>query len=315
MTRIENAAVWSQFDFTFEKWHEIAHAQLDKAFQLSPHLTFDNNSRLAFFSDAHRGVNNRDDMFAPNATLFFHALTHYFNQEYTFVEVGDGDELWHNPDFSDIRRTYSKIFDLFAKFQQRDRLHLIVGNHDSPQGLFDPSQKDGVPAHQGLRLTYAPTGQKLFAVHGHQSDPEGDRNWETYRRRDRCSANYLLRMGITRFHHFAEPDPGLPEPARLQRLPLWFGKWALTKAYRLESAIQMWLVKERQIVISAHTHMLKFPRPDELPHFNTGHCITPRYITGLEVSEGVMSMVKWTERDGRFARSVLRQSPLSEITV
>ena len=252
-------------------------------------------------------------MFAPNADLFFHALTHYFNQEYTFVEVGDGDELWHNPDFSDIRRTYSRIFDLLAQFQQRDRLHLIVGNHDSPQGLFDPSEKDGIPVSQGLRLTYAPTGQKLFAVHGHQADPEGDRYWDSYRRRSRYFMNYLLRTSIAKFHHFAEPNPGLPEPARLQRLPLWFGEWALTKAYRLESAIQMWLVKERQIVISGHTHMLKFPRQDDLPHFNIGHCITPYYITGMEISQGVMSMVKWTERDGGFVRSVLGQIQLHGI--
>lgn len=313
MTRIENGTVSSQFNGSFEKWHEIAHAQLDKAFQLSPHLSFDDNSRLIFISDAHRGVNNRDDMFAPNANLFRHALTHYFDQEYTFVEVGDGDELWHNRDFRNIRRTYPQIFDLFAHFQQRDRLHLIVGNHDSPRGLFDPMEKDGIPVYQGLRLTYAPTRQTLFAVHGHQADPNGDSNWDAARWQSRHIMKYLLRLGIDKFHHFEEPKPDFPDPVRLMRLPVWFGEWALTKAYQLESAIQIWSAKERQIVISGHTHMINFPQKNELPHFNTGHCITPGYLTGLEIDQGMMSMVKWTERDGHFSRSVLRQMPLKMV--
>lgn len=310
MTRMENAATWSPSEYFMKEWHDIAHAQLDKAYQLSPHLKFDNHSRLIFISDAHRGVNNRDDMFAPNAGLFLHALTHYYNEEYTFVEVGDGDELWHNRNFNDIRRTYSQIFDLFAKFSQQDRLHLIIGNHDSPRGLFDPLEKDGIPVYQGLRLTYSPTGQKLFAVHGHQADPSGDKKWGFHRWQSRYVMKYLLRGGIDKFHHFAEPKPDLPEPVRLRRLPVWFGDWAMTKAYELESAIQLWLAKEQQIVISGHTHMINFPRKDELPHINTGHCITPGYLTGLEIDQGIMSMVKWTERDGRFERSVLRQRPL-----
>ena len=313
MTGIEKTAVWPPFDFNFEKWHEIAHTQLDTAFQLSPQLTFNHNSRLVFISDAHRGVGNRDDMFAPNANLYLHALTHYFNQEYTYVEVGDGDELWHNRHFNDIRRTYGKIFDLFVQFGQRNRLHLIVGNHDSPKGLFDPMEKDGIPVHQGLRMTYAPTGQKLFAVHGHQADPDGDRKWDSYRLRSRYIMKYLLRMGIDKYHHFAEPEPGLSEPIRLMRLPRWFGEKALTKAYRLEAAIKMWLAKEQQIVISGHTHILNFPQQKEPPHFNIGHCITPGYMTGLEIDQGILSMVKWLERDGNFARIVLRQIPLNKI--
>jgi predicted phosphodiesterase len=309
----EKTAVWSRFKDAAETWHGISHIQLDQAFQLSPHLNIDDNSRLILISDAHRGVNNRDDMFAPNASLFLHALTYYFNQEFTFVEVGDGDELWHNLHFNEIRRAYSKIFELFAQFQKRDRLHLIIGNHDSQKGLFDPMEKAGIPVHQGLRMTYMPTGQNLFAVHGHQADPDGDKKWDKYRRRSRYLMGYLLRVGINKYHHFAEPEIGLPEPARLARLPIWFGEWALTKAYQLESAIQLWMAKKQQIVISGHTHLVKFPRPDHTPHFNTGHCISPGYITGLEIDRGQVTAVKWTQRDDVFTRNVLCQSPIAAI--
>jgi predicted phosphodiesterase len=313
MTTIDQTFAGSQFGPLFENWHKIAHNQLDKAFHLSPHLSFDDTTRLAFFSDAHRGVNNRDDFFAPNAGLFYHALSHYFHEAFTFVEVGDGDELWHNHSFADIRRTYSKIFDRFAQFNRAGRLHLIVGNHDSPQGLFDATEKEGIPLTQGLRLTYAPTGQKLFAVHGHQADPDGDRHWETIRRQSRYFWQYLLRSGLARFYHFAEPELDLPDKPELLRLPRWFSDWALTKAVRLETAIKMWLEREKQIVISGHTHMVNFPGRGELPHFNTGHCTTPGYITGLEINDGVLAMVKWTDWDGAYTRTVLRQMPLGEV--
>jgi hypothetical protein len=165
----------------------------------------------------------------------------------------------------------------------------------------------------GLRMIYTPTGQQLFAVHGHQADPVGDKYWDFHRRNSRYFMKYLLRMGVGNFYHFAEPQTDLLEPVRLKRLPYWFGNWTLTKAYHLESAIQLWLAKERQIVISGHTHMVNFPQKSELPHFNTGHCSSPRYITGLEIDQGLVSMVKWTERDGCFERGILRQMPLRMI--
>ncbi len=38
--------------------------------------------------------------------LFLHALTPYYQESFTYVEVGDGDELWKNRKFSDVRRAH-----------------------------------------------------------------------------------------------------------------------------------------------------------------------------------------------------------------
>ena len=157
-----------------EAWHSLAYERMNKAFALSPTLMFDDNSRLVFFSDHHRGTNGRDDTFAANADLFRYALSHYYQKGFTYIEVGDGDELWHNRHFAEIRRTYGKIFDLLFQFERANRLHLIIGNHESPKGLFDPADKDGIPLEQGLNLQHAVTGQSLFAVHGHQAQKGGD---------------------------------------------------------------------------------------------------------------------------------------------
>ena len=296
MTSFEQTASWPQLQGVFEKWYLIAHAQLDKAYQLSPHLRFDDNSRLFLSSDLHRGVNNRDDAFAPNAGLFLHTLTHYYNQDFTYIEVGDGDELWHNRHFHDIRSAYHKIFDLFTLFKKKDRLHLIVGNHDSLAGMFDPMEKDGIPMHQGLVLKHTKTGQSLFAVHGHQADPAGDRLWWFGRLQSRYFWKHALALGLDKCYHLAEPEPQTPFTHRLERLPYLASEWILNKARRLEGAIHAWMSLKQQIVISGHTHMPNFPILGQLPFFNTGNGVTPGYITGLEIQQGEIALVKWTRQ-------------------
>jgi hypothetical protein len=65
-------------------------------------ILFDDSSKFIFFSDCHRGDNSWADNFSPNQLLMFHALTYYYDQGYTYIEVGDGDELWENRDFRTI---------------------------------------------------------------------------------------------------------------------------------------------------------------------------------------------------------------------
>ena len=93
-------------------------------------IPFDDSSKFILFSDCHRGDNGWADDFAHNQLLFFNALCWYYENGYTYIEVGDGDELWENRDFSVIRREHSHIFSLMQKFFLDDRLYLIWGNHD-----------------------------------------------------------------------------------------------------------------------------------------------------------------------------------------
>lgn len=314
MTSPEQIYEWLPAGFTLEDWHSTAHRQLDHAFHLSPNLSFDNTSGLVFFSDLHRGTGDFYDVFAPNADLFHHALDAYFQQEYTYIEVGDGDELWHNHHFQDVRRAYTKIFDLLHQFHRHRRLHLLVGNHDSQAGLFDPMEKAGIPVHQGLVLTHTPTGKKIFAVHGHHADPAGDQSWSSYRWQSRHFWKYIRRLGTNRFHHFVEPQPGLPEPARLSWLPQQVSDKIMGKAHRMEEALRLWLAKEKMLMICGHTHMFHFPKPGDLPFFNIGHGTSPGYITGLEIDQGEIRFVKWTRQRRRYQRHLLQTRPLTNFT-
>ncbi len=51
-------------------------------------------------------------------------------EKYTYIELGDGDELWENRKLSDIINEYSGIFWLLGVFFAEGRLRFILGNHD-----------------------------------------------------------------------------------------------------------------------------------------------------------------------------------------
>lgn len=302
----------------WQSWHTQAHERLDLAFRQSPHLNFDDNSRLIFFSDMHRGTKDRYDFFAPNENLFLHALSHYYDQGFTYIELGDGDELWHNS-FASIRRAYGRVFDLLHQFRISHRLHLIIGNHDSERGMFDPMEKEGMPLHQGLVLHHIPSKHSLFAVHGHQAHPKGDRHWWFQRPHSRYFVKYTLPFSASRYH-FSEPENGLQNRQHLANMPRRVGNRILRLAWQLEGAILSWAQQQRQAVICGHTHLCAFPEPFPDPHsenppfINIGHCSTPGYITGLEIAGGELALVKWKPTgQGGYERMVLRQMAVTAV--
>jgi len=93
-------------------------------------IELNEHSKMIFFSDLHRGVGDWSDDFAHNKQIFSHALQHYFDDGFTYVEIGDGDELWENKSFEEIKIEYYDIFELMSRFYKEKRLHLIWGNHN-----------------------------------------------------------------------------------------------------------------------------------------------------------------------------------------
>ena len=55
------------------------------------------------------------------------------------------------------------------------------------------------------------------------------------------------------------------------------------------------------MLIAGHTHRPRFPEPADVPYFNDGSCVHPRSITGLEIENLEISLIKWhidTKDDG-----------------
>jgi len=263
--------------------------RLDEVFHTAPIVPFGDDDKLVFFSDCHRGDNSWADDFAHNQLLFFHALKHYYERGFTYVEVGDGDELWENAEFAEIRRAHSHVFWLMRQFYLARRLFFLFGNHN--MDWRDPErvaaelyayvdERDGqtkelfpeIIMHEGVVLRHRESGGQFFVVHGHQGDLMSDRLW----RFSRLSVRYLWRnLQLLGFN-----DPTSPAQNFRRR-------------NEVEQHLIAWAHQHRQPMICGHTHRSVLPAPDEAPYFNTGSAVHPRCITGIEIEAGEICLIKW----------------------
>lgn len=267
--------------------------RLTEVFRSAKEIPFDDSSKFIFFSDCHRGDNSWADDLAHNQMLLWYALERYNEDKYTYIEVGDGDELWENANFDDIREAHSHIFWLMREFHRDNRFYLIWGNHNNEWKKDDNVRKhlyefyderdsvtkplfDGITAHEGLVLKHTETGNRIFVVHGHQGDLMSDRFWPIGRFFVRHFWRHLQICGIN--------DPTSPAKN-------------LKKRKKTEKEITNWIVaNDSQMVICGHTHRSVLAKVGEAPYFNTGSCVHPRCITGIEIKKGEIELVKWWTR-------------------
>ena len=83
----------------------------------------------------------------------------------------------------------------------------------------------------------------------------------------------------------------------------------------ISQCIEAWAAAQRQLVICGHTHRPVFARPGAAPYFNSGACITPGQITGIEIVSGHIQMVRWSappapQADGIVRRAITPAVPL-----
>jgi len=287
-------------------------SRLSQVFQQSIIINIDDQSRFIIFSDCHRGDNSWSDEFANNQNIYFHALNHYFDRGYTYIEAGDGEEMWENRNFEDIRSAHDNIYWRLSEFYRNDRLILLWGNHNREwysdgsvkQHLHryyderEQTEKDlfqGVSVHEGIRLYHRETDTTFFITHGHQGDLLNDRLWWVGR--------FFVRRFWKPFQMFGFRDPTRPAKN-------------FKKRENLEDKIVEWTMRNKQPIIVGHTHRPRFPDKDSKYYFNTGCCVHPRCITGLEITDGAISLVKWlvdvhTGADSSlFINKVVLEGPL-----
>ncbi|GAA0872475.1 hypothetical protein GCM10009117_16220 [Gangjinia marincola] len=269
-----------------------------KAYQSAKRLAFSSTDKLILFSDCHRGDNSFADDFANNRNTYFHALKHYYDQGFTYFELGDGTELWENIDFDTILRAHKNVHDLLQRFYQEDRLHIIYGNHDMAlknqryvekhlYSYFDRRLGEDKPLFPGISfpeaivLTYKETDKELFLTHGHQAEFMNSVGWRINRFLVRVLWKPLQIVGI------ADPT----SPAKNYR-----------ELVKVERRTKQWIVENKnKLTIIGHTHRPRFPDPGDIAFFNTGSCVHPRSITGIEIDKGEISLIKWhieTKDDG-----------------
>ncbi len=265
-----------------------AASRISHAFQNAPVLSLSENSRYVLFSDCHRGIGTANDNFLKNQHLYFAALQYYLKHGYTYIELGDGDELWENRSLTQIKLIHNNAFWLLSQFYEKNRLYMIYGNHDMVKkySRFACShcatylcstcvERDlfpGITFHAGIILENHFNGKNIYLTHGHQADFLNCVLWKT--------ARFLVRYVWKPLEQIGFLDPTSAAKNN-------------TKKHKVENHLTSWAKENDCILITGHTHRPMTGSPDS-PYFNTGSCVHPRCITCIEIKGFCLTLVKWS---------------------
>lgn len=307
-----------------------ADKRLEVAFAHAPVLPLTPSSRYILFSDCHRGCGTNNDNFLKNQNLYFAALQHYYNQGYTYIELGDGDELWENRSFDAIKSIHNNTFWLLSRFHKEGRLVMLYGNHDivkrnprfarkgcSSYPCSTCREEELFPDmvfHSGVILKilsdtpdcHCPPTNSCRA----QSDLPAPDTADC-----RCPKPAVARTDavlsrreiyLTHGHQADFFNSVLWRTSRFLVRYLWKPLESAgfldptsaaknnTRKKKVERILTDWADKNSCVLITGHTHR---PMLDEsVSYCNTGSCVHPRCVTCIEIRRLRISLVKWTDR-------------------
>lgn len=277
----------------------IGQNRLEAAYRNAECIPIGPGSRIVCMSDCHRGIGNHGDNFLPNQNVFYAALKYYYDRGFSYMELGDGDELWENRRLNRIVDFYSDIFRLLTRFCREDRFFMLYGNHDcrKKDGKFLQNHCKGcycmaegcyrelfseIRARESILLKDCTTGHGILLLHGHQGDLMNDFLWPV----TALLVRYLWRP-LELF--------GISDPTSTAR--------NYKKRKRTEKRLAGFAEKKQLLLIAGHTHRPVLPRPGESLYLNVGSCVHPRSITALELEGSRLTLVKWSIM-ARYGRSL-----------
>jgi len=250
-------------------------------------LNIDDNSKLVIMSDCHRGNGSNYDNFLKNENVYNYALNHYFKEGFTYIELGDGDDMWEVVNYDDIIKEHLDTYKLMKKFYDNERLIMIYGNHDICKRSKKLLQKyfysyydeendeekelfNNLIVYESLIMNY--NNQEIYLFHGHQVDLLNGKLWRL--------SKFLVRYVWRFLEHFSFKE--VTGNAK---------NYEVTKS--VEKKLNKWSLKNNKILITGHTHRPIFPEVGESLYFNDGSCVHPSGITCIEIENGNITLVKW----------------------
>ncbi len=325
-------------DYTFEA--------LNAARQQALRLTDDQlkHDRTIILSDVHKGDRQPGtDDFAHNEQVYCEALRYYLDHDYRLILNGDIEEGWKN-NYADIIAAYeSTAFALEREFALRDRYVRIYGNHDQEwanplfvQRTLTPVLGRPIRVYPAVFL-----GDRLFIVHGHQGELNADRRAWLSRRVVRYIWRPLQQAFGLNLNHasgdaaaYRDRDHYLFEWANAHRLLLVAGHThrALLRPFFLSD--QFRLIQDRLVrklsgtsdpylrdrlssTIERLNRLLQSPPDDSNPatnYFNEGCCVHTDGLTGIEIEQGEVRLIRWkNSQPGVNPRHVVQSSDLGAI--
>ncbi len=307
-------------------------------------IPFDfSKDRFIIFSDQHKGAKNGADDFMLCEPNYLAALDYYFQHNYQYVTLGDCEELWENS-LSKVLKNHQESFERYKKFIAQNRFHKTIGNHDLDwkNNPLTIAQIGGIfgkdlPIYDGILLqtTIGGTELKILCTHGHQGDKASDGNW---------FSKFFVSKIWAPLQAFLKINPNTPAyDSQLKTLHnrLMY-EWSvgqknvlvitghthqpvfesLTHIERLcrqllkaKAAGDAKTLKETEAEIQKrkfeYTHVSEDYLSMKPTYFNAGCCCyNDGDITGIEIEDGCLRLVKWASKGGQHKREVLEEETL-----
>jgi hypothetical protein len=301
------------------------------------------SGRFAILSDQHKGAKDLADDFRNTEANYMCALQHYYDNGFTFINLGDCEELWEATPSVVIEKNRLTLLEE-AQFQAVGRYHRIYGNHDLEwnyaiqqtfylRPIFGPdlNVKEGLV----LTTTYNDQPYSIFLAHGHQGDRRSDGNafskwfvaaiWTPIQRYLEISIDVIsdsfelvdehnilmYEWSVTQKNMlFISGHTHKPVFASLDHMDRLANQLEKAREAGDTTAIDM-IQKEiarRKQEYRGKKIVKTMARPT---YFNTGCCCYPDGdLTAIEIEDGFIRLVKWRCVDGKGKKTILEESPL-----
>lgn len=312
-------------------------------------VDFDAKSgRFIIFSDQHKGAGDWSDDFATNKDNYHAALEYYLEEGFTYINLGDSEELWENKP-EPVLELYADELKLEAAFAAAGRYYKIFGNHDllwfdstAVKQYLSPIFGNHAEVVEGLVLqtTFEKTPLHIFLTHGHQGDKVSDTNafskwfvgriWVPIQRWLEINVNTPAKD----FHLTDRHNRMMYEwTMQYRNVILVTGHThkpvfeSLDHIQRLNKQLEEALEKKDEPAIETinseiQKRLTEYRRESNsrgntqvIPsYYNSGCCcFSDGDITGIEIADGHMRLVKWCKKEGVPHREVKEESLLEHI--
>lgn len=307
-------------------------------------LPFDmNTARFIVLSDQHKGCRDLADDFAPAEINYRKALQYYFDEGFIFINNGDSEELWENTPKAIIETNRLTLLEE-ARFLQENRYYRIFGNHDlewnyliQQNQFLKPIFGEKLKVYEGvlLKTMYNQQEYVVFLTHGHQGDKKSDGNpfskwvvaaiWTPIQRFLEISINTtsdcfeLINHHNIMMYEWSATQKNLVFISGHTHKPVFA---SLDHIDRLTKQLQKAIasgdeaaanainsdIEKRKLEYAGKQFGKTMAHPS---YFNSGCCcFSDGDITGIEIADGFIRLIKWEASDAGPVRIVLEESPL-----
>jgi predicted phosphodiesterase len=271
------------------------------------------SDKFIIFSDQHKGNRDWSDDFTNNEHNYLSALNYYKANQFSFINLGDSEELWKYTADSVLPQN-ERSFAAEAAFQPNNYFKTF-GNHDilwknkmDVERLLKKYFVMPLPVFEGVLIKTIIENETLhiLCTHGHQGDKLSDNN---------SFSTWIVAhiwAPVQRYLRINVNTPSKDDTLRNKHNKLMY-EWSSRR--------------KNLLLITGHTHKPVFASGRYSPHqsnsintsdekikpcyFNTGCCCyNDGDITGIEIADGEIRLIKW-----HFENNESKRMPLEEVTL